>query len=86
MTLASDTWAELGPGSITGWSMSADRGSGGVSTGVESAAATRAGDNPPLFSPDNPLFWVAGLLLVVGGAVGLSGWVDLGPIKAKGSV
>lgn len=84
--MVSDTWAEIGPGSITGFGAQADRGSGGMTSGVENTVATRASSTPPLWSPDNPLFWVAGLLALVGGAVGLSGWVDLGPIKGKASV
>jgi hypothetical protein len=81
-----ENWSEIGPGSITGFGLVADRGSGGVPSGVEGAVATRTSANPPLYSPDNPLFWVGALLLVVGGAVGLSGWVDVGPVKGKASV
>lgn len=81
-----DNWSEIGPGSITGFGLLADRGSGGVPSGVESSVGTRASANAPLYSPDNPIFWVGALLLVIGGAVGLSGWVDLGPVKGKASV
>ena len=80
----SSTWSDLNVGSITGFGgAQADQGSGGVGSGVETAAATRSGPTPPLYSPQNPLFWFGGLLAVVGGLVGFSGWVDLGPLKGK---
>lgn len=86
MSMASSDWSEISPSAITGWGLRADGGSGGVTTGVESNVATASSTTPPLYSPDNPLFWVGGLLILVGGFVGLSGWVDLGPIKGKASV
>jgi hypothetical protein len=84
--MTTDTWSEIGPGSITGFGAQADRGSGGVGPGMSGTVSTAAASGAPLYSPDNPLFWVGALLLVVGGAVGLSGWVDVGPIKGKASV
>jgi hypothetical protein len=84
--MLTDTWSEIGPGSITGFGAQSDGGSGGVRSGVTSAVATASGSAAPIYSPDNPLFWVGILLLTIGGAVGLSGWVDVGPIKGKASV
>lgn len=83
-----DTWlGSLNAGALTGYAgTQPDQGSGGMISGLDAATVTRGGPNPPLWSPDNPLFWFAGALLVVGGFIGLSGWVDVGPIKAKGKV
>lgn len=81
--MALDDWSELNPGTLTGAAFARpDQGSGGVRTGLASAAA--GGPNPPLYSPDNPLFWFGAVLLAVGGFIGISGWVDLGPLKLKG--
>ena len=74
----------IGPTSIVGFgSTQTDGGSGGVSTGVASAVATASGARAPLYSPDNPLFWFGGLLLLIGGAVVISTSVDVGPVKGK---
>jgi hypothetical protein len=78
-----DDWSELNPGTLTGAAFSQpDQGSGGLRTGL--ASSTAGGPNPPLYSPDNPLFWFGAVLLAVGGFIGLSGWVDVGPLKIKG--
>jgi len=84
----SDTlWAGINPSSITGFGGSLPGGgSGGVVSGVESAVATRANPNAPLYSPDNPLFWVGLLLLAAAGAIYLSTSVKVGPIKGKASI
>lgn len=77
----------LNAGALTGYAgAQPDQGSGGVSTGTTGAVGTRGGPTPPLWSPDNPLFWFGAVLLGVGGFIGVSGWVDLGPVKAKGKV
>jgi hypothetical protein len=83
-----ETWADtLNAGAITGAGFSQpDQGSGGIRSGLSSAVGTAGGPNPPLYSPDNPLFWFGGALLAVAGLIGLSGWVDLGPLKLKGKV
>ena len=88
MSMGSDTWLEtLNAGALTGYGGSRpDQGSGGVTPSLTSAVSTQGGPTPPLWSPDNPLFWFGGLLLVVGGFIGLSGWVDVGPIKGKAKV
>jgi hypothetical protein len=78
-----DDWGELNAGTLTGAAFSQpDQGSGGLRTGL--ASSTAGGPNPPLYSPDNPLFWFGAVLLAVGGFIGLSGWVDVGPLKIKG--
>lgn len=81
------TWAdEVTPGMVTGFGAGmADRGSGGVASGVQSAVTAVQGA-PPLYSPDNPLFWFGALLLVGVGAITLSTSVDLGPLRGKARV
>jgi len=39
----------------------------------------------PLTSPDNPLFWFGGLLLVTLGLVGISTQIRLGPLRFTGA-
>jgi hypothetical protein len=80
-----DTWlGSLNAGALTGYAgTQPDQGSGGVPSGIHAAAVTRGGPTPPLYSPDNPLFWFGGALLLVAGFIGFSGWVDLGPLKGK---
>jgi hypothetical protein len=81
----SSDWSELNAGTLTGFGGSQpDQGSGGVRSGLSSATVTAGGPNPPLYSPDNPLFWFGAVLLGVAGFIGVSGWVDLGPLKIKG--
>lgn len=79
----SDNWDEIGPGQITGWGTGADRGSGGVESGVTSSVTTAAAGTPPFYSPDNPLFWFAGFLILVTGAITVSTSVDVGKLRAK---
>lgn len=88
MSMTSDTWLEsLNAGAMTGFGgVAPDQGSGGVTSSLDAAVSTRGGPTPPLWSPDNPLFWFAALLLGVGGFIGVSGWVDVGPIKGKAKV
>jgi hypothetical protein len=80
---ADDTWSDIGPGQITGWGMQPDGGSGGVGSGVTSTVVTAAGGTPPWYSPDNPLFWFGGLLLLVTGAIVTSTSVDVGKLRVK---
>lgn len=82
-----NTWAdELSPGAVTGFGAGyADRGSGGVVSGVQSAVTAQQGA-APLYSPDNPLFWFGAILLVAVGAITVSTSVDLGPLKGKARV
>lgn len=53
--------------------------------GVAAAVSTSGMPEPRLFSPDHPMFWLAGLLLVAFGAAGVSGAVRVGPLKAAAS-
>ncbi len=81
------TWAGINPGSVTGFGAGqADSGSGGVTAGVESAVSTRASANAPLYSPDNPLFWLGLLLLATVGLVQVSTHVKAGPLKGAASI
>jgi hypothetical protein len=81
------TWAdELSPGMVTGFGAGqVDRGSGGVASGVQNSV-TAAQGAAPLWSPDNPLFWFGGVLLVAVGAITFSTAVDLGPLRGKAKV
>jgi hypothetical protein len=86
-TVTDDNWLGIGPAAVTGFSDgSADRGSGGVTSGVDNTATTAAGPAAPLWSPDNPLFWLAGLLLAAGGLIYVSGHVKAGPLSATASI
>jgi hypothetical protein len=77
-------WLELNPGQITGaGGQGADQGSGGLRSGLTSAAQTATGPTPPLWSTDNPLFWFGGLALIVFGGITISSVVDVGPLKGK---
>lgn len=77
----------IAPGSITGFGAGqADSGSGGVSSGVTSSVVTRASGNPPLYSPDNPLFWLGALLLATVGLIQVSTHVKAGPFKGSASI
>lgn len=79
-------WTGINPASLTGFSGGQpDSGSGGLVTGVAAAAATRADTNAPLYSPQNPLFWVAGFMLAAAGLVYASAHIKAGPFKASAS-
>lgn len=81
------TWADaLSPGMVTGFGAGfADRGSGGMATGVQTAVTAEQGA-APLWSPDNPLFWFGAVLLAAVGAITVSTSVDLGPLRGKARV
>ena len=87
MTLAaapseSQTWAGLmSPGGLGGWG-SADNGSGGLEPGL--LAATPPGNMAPIYSPDNPVFWVGVLIALGTGLIVISTHWKVGP--SKGSV
>jgi hypothetical protein len=85
MTMTDANWAGINPGTITGFGGSqVGSGSGGVASGVDAAVATPAAATPPLYSPQNPLFWFAAFLAAGAGLFHLSTHVKAGP--AKGSV
>ena len=67
-----------------GFDPAADRGAGGLESGV--AAATRTGNDAPLWSPDNPLFWFGGFLLAAFGLVFVSTHIKAGPVRANVSI
>jgi hypothetical protein len=61
-----------------------------IGTTPAQTAISATDDHPSgwkgLASPNNPLFWAFGLLLITVGAAGLAGSVKLGPAKLAGSV
>lgn len=78
------SWLELNPANITGAGGSLpDQGSGGLTSGVEAAVGTPQGPTPPIYSPDNPLFWFAIVLLGTAVLIGASVSVKAGPFKAS---
>jgi len=80
-------WSSINPGTVTGFGTGyTDGGSGGVTSGVESSVVTRSAGHAPLYSPDNPLFWFAALLLVTVGLVQVSTKVKAGPFHGSASV
>jgi hypothetical protein len=84
---ADETWAGINPGTITGWGGSqVGGGSGGMQSGVDQTVTTAETANPPLWSPQNPLFWVAGFLLAAAGLFHLSTTVKAGPVKDSLSI
>ena len=86
MAFDDDAWGGISPATITGFGgTQPGGGSGGLVSGVQNAAITRESVNAPLYSPDNPLFWLFGLLALGFGFVYVSTEVKAGPFKAKAS-
>ena len=84
--MVADAWFGIGPGAVTGFGAgAADQGSGGVTSGMGGAVTTDAGANPPLWSPDNPLFWFGALLLIAAGLITASTSVKAGPFRGSAS-
>lgn len=78
-------WETISPRNLTGYNgLGADNGSGTLRTGV--TEATPAANHPPLYSPDNPLFWFALILGATAGLFALSVNVKAGPAKAAASI
>lgn len=73
-------WDTINPANLTGLGVGELPGSGGLTTGVAQAAATRPANHPPLWSPDNPLFWVG---IIAAATVGL--WAMSVNVKAGGA-
>ncbi|MGA2835505.1 MAG: hypothetical protein ABSF84_02800 [Acidimicrobiales bacterium] len=81
------TWAGINPANITGFGgTQPGNGSGGVQSGVDGTVTTAESANPPLYSPQNPLFWLGVLLLAAGGLFHLSTSASAGPAKASVSI
>lgn len=79
-------WMDISPGTITGFGgIGTDQGSGGVQSGVSGAAQTPTGPTPPLYSPDNPLFWFGVFLAASAGFIFVSTHVKVGPLSASAS-
>jgi hypothetical protein len=82
-----DTWGTINPGTITGFGGGGvDSGSGGLLSGLSGSVGTRGSIHPPLYSPDNPVFWLAVVLALAGGALAVSTHARLGPFKASAAV
>jgi len=73
-------WTTINPANVTGLGQGSTPGTGSLTSGVAQAAATAPANHPPLWSPDNPMFWV-GVLAV--GTVGL--WAISVNVKAGGA-
>jgi hypothetical protein len=77
-----DDWSDLlNPDVITGWSAAPDHGSGGLHSTLHSP--TREGNHAPIWSPENPIFWLGAILVLATGFVYVSTSVKLGPVKAS---
>ncbi len=50
------------------------------------STVTATAPHPPMWSPDNPLFWFGVLLAATLGFVGIAGSVRLGPARARVSI
>jgi hypothetical protein len=74
-------WDNVGP-AMYGFSDDPAKGSGALTPGM--TMFTRSTPHAPLYSPENPLFWLGGLLLLASGAIYLSTSFKVGP--AKGSL
>lgn len=77
---ASDYEGLSTPAIVGGWDV--DRGSGGLEPGI--SASTPPGTNPPLYSPENPLFWFGALIVLGTGLVYVSTHWRIG--KESGSI
>lgn len=79
------TWMNPSPQSRYGGSFLSDRvGEGAASTGLAGVATAPAGiSSARRTSPDHPMFWVAGLILIVFGVGGVSTTVRLGHERAR---
>lgn len=87
MTIVDHDWQGINPGAITGYGGEAvGNGSGGVTPGVESSVGTHAASTPPLWSPQNPIFWFALFLAAAGGLFHLSTHVKAGPVSDELSI
>lgn len=80
-------WVSPSPASKYGGSFLSDRcDPGAAASGLEGVAGSPPGHHAAHWHPDSPLFWVAGLVLVVFGIGGAATTVRLGPAKAGVSV
>ena len=80
-----DTWAGISPAAITGFGgAEAGRRLRRRHPGRRVRGRHTGAANPPLYSPENPLFWFGVLLAAAGGLFFVSTHVKVGP--AKGSV
>jgi hypothetical protein len=74
-------WDQVGP-QYYGFSDDPSKGSGALNPGM--TLFTRNGEHAPIYSPENPLFWLGALLVVATGAIYVSTSFKVGP--AKGSL
>lgn len=82
-----DNWGGISPQQITGFNgAQPGGGSGGVTPGVEGSVGTAASAAPPLWSPQNPLFWFGVFLAAAGGLFHLSTHVKAGPLSGGADI
>jgi hypothetical protein len=82
-TLTGNPWDAIGPGRFG----SSDDVLVSVPTGGSPGTANAIGAHPPVWSPQNPLFWFGGLLLATGfGLFAVGGNVRVGKTKASASI
>lgn len=81
LTLGDDWGDLLNPEVVTGWSQAPDHGSGGLSSGLESS--TREGFDAPIWSPENPIFWLGVVLALASGFVYFSTSFKVGPVHGS---
>lgn len=80
-------WISPSPGSKYGGSFLTDRVDPGAgNTGLTGVAGPPATGGGKLWHPDHPMFWVAGLLVVVFGIGGASTTFRVGKAKASAAI
>jgi hypothetical protein len=80
-------WATPSPGAKYGGSFLTDRiDPGAASTGTVGVAGPPAGQHAKAWHPDNAMFWVAGLIVIVFGIGGASTTFRVGSAKATAAV
>ena len=80
MTVA---WQDINPQAITGF---AGTGGGSSEPALATGAPTPGRIAPPVWSPDNPLFWLALVLAATVGLYAVSVTAKAGPAKASVSL
>lgn len=80
-------WATPSPGAKYGGSFLSGRvDPGAASAGTEGVAGPPAGGHAHLWHPDNGMFWVGVLVIVVFGIGGAATTVRVGPAKVSGAI
>lgn len=86
-------WGDINASALTGWGAqgpggsSGQGGSGPVGSGMTGAVTnSTTSPAPPVWSPDNPLFWFGVILAATAGLLTISTTFNAGPLKGKASV